>query len=140
MGNVSGWTEGILLTLAFIAVLGVVIAGFNVQYNKNYNLGLTDNSNAEQLFIEYQTTAEQQIQGGEVEFNAIEGITLKSSYGITKDAISIVWTFISGGFIEELANAWGVGESGMLLARAIRIIYFLSLVFALLYALFKVVL
>jgi len=140
MGNVSGWTEGIILTLAFLAVLGVVVAAFNIQYNKNYDIGLTDSSGAEQRFIEYQRTSEEQIQGGEVEFNAQEGITLKSSYGITKDAISIVWTFVSGGFIEKLASAWGIGESGMLLARAIRIIYFLSLVFALLYALFKVVL
>lgn len=138
MGNVSGWTEGILLTLAFVAVLGVVVAGFNLMYDKNYSLGLTDDSGAEQLFVEYQSTAEQQIKGGEVEFDATQGITLKSSYGITKDAINIVWTFISGGFIEKLAQMWGVGESGMILARAIRIIYFLSLVFALLYALFKI--
>lgn len=139
MGNISGWAEGILLTLAFVAVLGVVIAGFNVQYDKDYDLGLTDTSGAEQLFIQYQSTAEQQIQGGEVEFDAVSGITLKSSYGITKDAINIAWTFISGGFIERLANAWGVGESGLILARTIRILYFLSLVFALLYALFKIV-
>lgn len=138
MGNVSGWTEGILLTLAFIAVLGIVIAGFNLQYNKNYSLGITDPSGSEELFIEYQDTAEQQIQGGEVEFSAIEGITLKSSYGITKDAINIVWSFLSGGFIENLASKWNVGDAGMILARTIRIIWFLSLVFALLYALFKI--
>lgn len=138
MGNVSGWTEGILFTLAFVAILGVVVASFNLLYDKDHDLGLTDNSGAEQLFIEYQDSAETQIQGGEVEFNADEGITLKSSYGITKDAINIVWTFISGGFIETLAENWGAGESGMLFARAIRIIWFLSLVFSLLYALFKI--
>lgn len=138
MGNVSGWTEAILLTLAFITVLGIVVAGFNLQYNKSYGVGLTDDTGTEQLFIQYQDTAQQQVQGGDVEFDADQGITLKSSYEITKDAIGIIWTFISGGFIEKLANMWGVGESGMVLAKAIRIIYFLSLVFALLYALFKI--
>lgn len=138
MSNVTGWTEGILLMLAFLTVFGIVVAGFNTQYGKNYNVGLTDESNAEQLFIEYQDTAEQQIKGGDVEFDADQGITLKSSYGITKDAINIVWTFISGGFIEQLAELWGVGQAGMVLAKAIRIIYFLSLVSALLYALFKI--
>jgi hypothetical protein len=138
MSNVSGWTEGILLTLAFLAVFGVIIGGFNLMYNKDNSVGLTDSSGSEQLFIEYQDTAEQQIKGGDVEFDATQGITLKSSYGITKDAIDIVWNFISGGFIEKLAELWGVGESGMILAKALRIIYFLSLVFSLLYALFKI--
>jgi len=137
MGNISGWTEGILLTLAFIGVLSVVFAGFNVMYNKNHGLGIADNT-TEQLFIDYQDTAEQQIKGGDVEFDADQGITLKSSYGLAKDAINIIWTFLSGGFIEKVASAWNVGEGGLIFARAIRIIWFLSLVFALLYALFKI--
>jgi len=138
MGNISGWTEGILFVLAFMAVLGIVIASFNGLYGKSNDLGLVDNSDSESLFIEFQDTSEQQIKGGDVEFDATQGITLKSSYGITKDAINIVWTFVSGGFIEQLAQTWGIGESGMIFAKFIRILYFLSLVFALLYALFKV--
>jgi len=137
MGNVSGWTEGILLSLAFVTILGIVIAGFNLSYNKNYSLGLTDNT-TEQLFVDYQDTAEQQIKGGEVEFDATQGITLKSSYGLMTDVINIAWTFLSGGWIEKLAAMWGLGAAGMVIARALRIIYFLSLVFALLYALFKI--
>jgi len=139
MGSISGWTEGILLTLAFITVFGIVLAGFNLKYGQNYSLGITDNT-TEQLFIDYQDTSQEQIKGGEVEFDADQGITLKESYGLAKDAINIVWTFLSGGFIEKVAESWNVGESGMVLARSIRIIYFLSLVFALLYALFKVAL
>lgn len=137
MANVSGWTEGILLTLAFVAALSVVVAGFNLMYVQNYSLGFTD-SNTEQLFVDYQSTAEQQIKGGEVEFDAQQGISLKSSYGLAKDAINIVWVFLSGGFIEEAISSWGVGAAGTALAKAIRILWFLSLVFALLYALFKI--
>lgn len=140
MGNVSGWTEGILLTFAFIAVLTIVIGSMNLTYDENYNVGFTSGNDTEQLFINYQDTAEQQIKGGEVEFDAEQGLSLKNSYGLTTDAISIVWSFLSGGFIEEAVNSWGLGESGTALARAIRIIWFLSLVFALLYALFKVAL
>lgn len=139
MGTISGWTEAILLTIAFVSVFGVIVASLNISYNKNNNFDLTDDSGSEQLFIQYQDTAEQQIKGGEVEFSASEGITLKSSYGIAKDAISIVWTFLSGGFIEKVVSKWGIGESGTIIALSLRIIYFLSLVFALLYALFKIV-
>lgn len=139
MGSISGWTEGVLLTLAFLTIFGIVVAGFNLMYDKNNSIGLSDESGAEQLFIEYQDTSQQQIKGGEVEFDAEQGITLKSSYGITKDVLSIMWSFISGGFIEQLAEAWNVGEAGLVFAKALRVIYFLSLVFALLYLLFKVI-
>jgi len=137
MGNISGWTEGIILSLVFVTVLGLVVAAFNVQYGKDNSLGLADDT-TEQLFINYQDTSETQIKGGEVEFDATQGITLKSSYGLTVDAISIAWTFISGGWIEKLAAMWGLGEAGTAVAKGLRILYFLSLVFALLYALFKI--
>ena len=137
MGNISGWTEGILFTLAFVAVLGIVIAGFNGMYGKSYNLGLSDN-NTENLFIEYQDSASQNIKGGEVEFDAQQGISLKSSYGLAKDAMSIIWSFFTGGFIETAISYMNLGSSGTILAKTLRILWFLSLVFALLYALFKI--
>lgn len=139
MSNISGWTEGIILTLAFLAVLTIVVADMNVKYDKNYDIGINSGNTTEQLFIQYQNTSQTQIQGGEVEFDAVNGISLKSSYGLTKDAISIVWGFLSGGFIEDIINKWNLGEAGTILAVSIRILWFLSLVFALLYALFKIV-
>lgn len=140
MGSLQGWTEGIILSLVFVAVLTLVIASFNVMYSKNNNLPFSDGSGSEQLFINYQDTAQEQIKGGDVEFDASQGITLKSSFGLAKDAISITWNFITGGWIEQTVSAWNIGEAGTALAKGLRIIYFLSLVFALLYALFKVAL
>jgi hypothetical protein len=139
MATISGWTEGILFTLLFLTIFGIVIAGFNVQYGKSYSLGLTDNT-TQQLFITYQNTSQQQIKGGDVAFDASQGISLKSSYGLVTDAISIIWNFVSGGFIENAINLLNLGASGTALAVTLRIIWFLSIVFALLYALFKVVL
>ena len=137
MGNISGWTEGILLTLAFVTILGLILVSFNGLYDKDFSVGLTDNT-TENLFVEYQETSSEQIKGGEVAFDADQGISLKSSYGLAKDAISIVWSFISGGFIENAVGYWNVGASGQVIAKALRILWFLSLVFALLYALFKI--
>jgi len=138
MASVQGWTEGILLSLVAVTVMGLLVANFNLLYDKNNALPFEDNSGAEQLFIEYQDTAQSQIKGGEAEFDADQGITLKSSWGLAKDAVSITWSFISGGWIEQTVAAWGAGEAGTALAKGLRIIYFLSLVFALLFALFKV--
>jgi hypothetical protein len=140
MGSIQGWTEGIILSLVFVAVLTLVVGNFNLMYNKSYTLPFADNSGSEQLFINYQDTAQSQIKGGEAQFDAQQGITLKSSWGLAKDAVTITWNFLSGGWIEQTVAAWNLGEAGTALARGLRIIYFLSLVFALLYALFKVVL
>ena len=140
MGSISSWTEGILLSLVFLSVLTLVVVNFNLLYSKNYILPFTDNSASENLFINYQDTSQKQIQGGEVEFDASQGITLKSSWGLAKDVVSITWSFLSGGWIEQTVDAWGIGESGTALAKGLRVLYFLSLVFALLYALFKVAL
>lgn len=138
MGMISGWTEGILLSLAFVAVFGIAIGGFNSIYSKEYSLGLSDNS-TEQLFVTYQNTSQAQLVGGEVAFDATQGITLKSSFDMAKDVVNIIWSFISGGWIEKTAEMMQLGASGLLVARAFRIIWFLSLIFAMLYALFKVV-
>lgn len=135
--SISGWTEGILLSLAFVAILTLILMNFNVMYDQNNSLGLTDKST--QAFIDYNDQAKEQIEGGEVELGQDSGITLKSSYGITKDVIKIIWSFISGGWIEKIVDMWGLGEAGTAIARVIRIIYFLSLVFALLYTLFKII-
>lgn len=140
MGSVSSWTEGIILSLVFVTILTLVVANFNLLYNQNHALPFRDNSGSQQLFINYQDTAQQNIQGGEVAFDAQQGITLKSSWGLAKDAVGITWGFLSGGWIEQTVNSWGLGESGTVLAIGLRILYFLSLVFALLFALFKVAL
>jgi len=138
MTSVRGFSEGIILSLAFVAILSIVIGGMNHDYGKNYNIGFSDSSNTEQLFINFNEQAQTQIQGGEAQFDAQQGITVKSSWGIAKDAVSVTWSFLSGNWIEQTINVWGLGESGTVLAKAIRIVYITALIFALLYVLFKV--
>jgi len=139
MGSVSGWAEAILFSLAFVLVLGFVVAEFNIMYGQNNVLPITDNT-TESLFITYQSNSQQKIEGGEVVLGEDSGIGLTSSYALAKDAIVIVWGFLSGGWIEDTINMINLGEAGNVLGKTLRIIYFLSLIFALLYALFKVVL
>ena len=139
MGMISGWTEAIILSLTFVAVLTLVVAGFNSMYGQNYSLGLSDNSSTETLFITYQNTSQEQLVGGEVAFDAQQGITLKSSYDMAKDVVKIIWGFLTGNWIKDVFTMLKLGGPGLLLARAFQVIWFLSLIFAMLYALFKVV-
>lgn len=137
MGNLSMWSEGILLTLVFLSCLTIAIAGLNVMYGKDYSVGLSDNS-TESLFITYQDSAAENIRGGEVTFDSTDGISLKSGYDLVVDAIEAIWNFITGGFIETLSTYFNLGAPMMLLAKTLRVIWFLSLVFGLIYLAWKV--
>ena len=137
MSNFSGWSEAILFSLAFVTVLTIAIVGMNSQYSQTYSIGLTDNK-TEQLFIDYQDTADKQLSGGEVSFDATNGVQVKSSYGLLLDLTKIIWSFLTGGWIENLVNTLNLGLAGVVLARVLRIIYMVSMILAILYALFKV--
>lgn len=140
MGNFSNWGEGIIFSLIFFLALVIILGNFNILYNKNYNLELESQVNdTKTRFVEYVGDSQTNINTGEVQTNANEGITLKSSYGIMKDFTSLVWTFLSGGWIEQNISYLNLGESGSALAWGLRILWVVSLVFAMLYALFKVV-
>ena len=138
MATVSNWGEGIMLSFAFVLVLGVVIAGFNHLYQKNYSVGLDTSLTSD--IQDYMESSQQQIQGGDVQTNNVYGgVTLKQSWGITTSFVTIVWKFMSGGWIESVATMLHVGDSGMILAYFLRMIWFVSVIFAILYGLFKVV-
>ena len=137
MADLGGWTETILLSLAFVTVLGLIVTGMNLDYNQDNSIGLTDTS-TETLFLQYGNASQGSIEGGQVELNSAQGITLKDSYDLMKDLMNVIWSFISGGWIEKIANMMNLGTAGMIIAKTLRIIYFISLIFILLYILFKV--
>lgn len=137
MGTLSMWSEGIILSLVFLSIFGIAIGGMNLLYGKDYSVGLSDNS-TEQLFITYQDSSQTNLRGGEVTFDASQGISLKSGWNLVIDATNVIWNFLTGGFIEKLFSYFGLGAPGMLIAFAFRTIWFLSLVFGLIYLIWKV--
>lgn len=136
-GSISGWTEGILLSIALVLVLGVIVTNMNGLYGQNKEIGLGTNTTANS-FINYQDTASGQIVGGTASFDSVNGITLSSSWGILKEAFSVVAGVITGGWIEQIFAYTSLGESGQIIASYLRVLWFLALVFAILYILFKV--
>lgn len=139
MASLEGWSETILLSLLFVSILTFVIVELNIDYSQDYVIPFSDDSGSEQLFIEYQDTAQTQIEGGEVQFDAEQGITLKSSWGLVKDVVKLIWNFLTGGWIENIISYLNLGLVGMALAVTLRILFFVSVVFAIVYLLFKVI-
>lgn len=138
MASLQGWTETILLSLLFVGVLSAVVIDMNIIYGENYAIPISDDSGSESLFIEYQDTAQTQIEGGEVLLDAEQGITLKSSWGIVKDLVNVIWYFITGGWIANVIGYLNLGVAGILLSTTLRVLFFLSVIFAIIYILFKV--
>lgn len=137
-GSFSGWTEAILFSVAFLTVLGIVVAGFNGMYGGSNVVPLTD-PNVSSSFSNYIDTSTGQIEGGEADTQADAGITLSSSWGITKNVWKLVVTFLTGGWIEDTVGMLSLGASGSTLAFTLRLLYIMSMIFAVLYILFKVV-
>ena len=132
--SMGGWTEGILLSILAVMVLGLIVSGFNNMYGNDNEIGL--GTNATDDYVTYQSTLETEIGGGEAEFSASEGLTLKSSWGVIKAGISIIWDFLTGGWIETVIIK--MMKLPAEVALIFRILYFLSIGFIILKILFKV--
>ena len=136
MGVFSGWFEGILLSVTFIAVLTLAIVSFNVDYGQSYTTPLTDNTTMSS-FVTYMNTSQKEISSGNVLTGSIIGVNIRESYTILTGAVNLIWNFISGGFLNNVGIMLGLGEAGMLLIGVLRVIWFCSLIFGLLYIFFK---
>jgi hypothetical protein len=138
--SISGWTEGIILLLVVITMSVYIIAGMNGLYGKSSNPvleglgGITDDT--EQDFINYQSTANNELSSGEATFDATSGLTLTSSWGLLKTIGTAIWNFITGNWIKVVVIEWiGLPSFFALMFQAL---YFISIVLILLYLLFKV--
>lgn len=132
--SLSGWVEGILFSILFVGIIVMIIGGMNLKYGKDYQVGLGGNT-TESALIDYQGTLQTQTEEGEATFTSVEGLTLKSSWGMVKGIIVIVWDFITGGWIETIVSYMLLPP---LVGRIIRILYFISLGLITLTILFKV--
>lgn len=130
---ISNFTEGILLSILLVLMLGIVISGMNYLYSKDYDLGLGTNTSYNE-FVNSQDSLSNQVSGGEATFTN-DGLTLTSSWAIIKTVVSIIWDFITGGWIETIVSYIGIPIQ---VALVFRMLYFIALIFGLIYIWFRV--
>lgn len=138
MGVFSGWFEGILLTVAFLTVLTIGIISLNVDYTQTYTVPLMDNTTMSNI-VSYQQAAQEQIRGGNVLTSGIIGVNIVQSYNLLKGAGDIIWSFLSGGFLNEIGEMLRLGEAGMIFISVLRVVWVVGLIFGFLYVFFKVI-
>ena len=122
----------------FITATSVIIAGMNYQYNESYELPIGVNTSELEL-VYYLQNSSNSLESSEVTFDTDVGVQAKSSWGILLTAFGTIRTFLSGGFINNVVGLFGLGAVGDAIVTALTVIFVLSLIFAILYALFKVV-
>jgi hypothetical protein len=135
MASMSGWFEGAILSLMFVLVLTGVVVYFNVDYSKSNNIGLLTNDTMNDL-IGYQKISQDEIGSGEASFTSAAGMTLSSSWTLMKAAISIIWNFITGQWLETICTDYM--HLPAVVALLLRILYTISLVWIIIRILFKV--
>lgn len=135
--NISKLATVVIISLAMLSVLGLIVASMNNQYSQNNTIPINDN-NYTQEFVNYLESSTTEISDGTADTQTDAGITLSSSWGITKSIMTTVSSVLTGGFIEEVVNTLNLGEAGQVYAVYLRILFILTIIFAILYILFKV--
>lgn len=145
--SLSSWAEAMIACVLIVAMVGIIMNYYNERFSKTYDLGFNTpqmNSTMNRL-LNYANDSQDQLSGGEVNFNSASGLTLLTSWGLITTFFSILWDFLMGSWINTIivGNASGVGglglgPAGFLLAGALQLLYILSLVWIALYLLFRV--
>jgi hypothetical protein len=139
MGSMGSMTEGILLSLLFVVLLGVVLSNLNDTYDKDFSIGLETDSLDE--FTSLIEDSEGQVTEGEVvESSSDSGLSLKTSWALAKGIFGTLWDFISGQWITNLIqNILKVpGSAGIATALVLRLLFLSTLIWAILKLFFKV--
>lgn len=133
--SMSGFTEGILFSLLFALCLGIVITEMNIKYNKTYDpsFGLTTNETYNS-YVGYQDSFKTASGEGEVTTTST-GMTLSSSWQLIKTGSTIIWDFVTGGWVERLVTLAGLP---VIVGNIFRLLYFLAVGYIIIKIFFRV--
>lgn len=132
-GSFGGWMEIIVLSMLFVVLLSFVLLSMNSDYGKDFDIGL-DTSSLNSTFQSWTINAQDQVEGGTVE-RSNDGLSLLSSWSMVKGIFNLLWDVISGSWIRNLVIMMHLP---IIVAVALQILFFASLIFAIVKLFFKV--
>ena len=135
--SLSGWAEVAIFTTLFMFLIIGLIASMNVTYEKSYDgsLGLSASLLTTQgELTDYQDTLQQNVKQGQATSSG-DGISLSTTWNIISSGLNIMWTFLTGGFIEQIV---GLMKLPTIVGHFLRILYVLSIGFILLKLILKI--
>lgn len=135
--SLSGWTEVALLSTLFIIMFIGIIAEFNIKYGQNYDgsFGLSGQANSVAGNLsDYQNTLQQNVKAGQASSTGL-GLSLTTTWSIISSGSSIMWQFLTGGYVEQLVSLL---KFPVIVGVILRILFVLSIGFILLKLILKI--
>jgi hypothetical protein len=140
--GMSNMLEGIVLSLLFVVLLTFVLVDLNDTYDKDFSVGLdTSYLNNDGALADLMDSSHSQVDEGEVvESSSDSGLSLKTSWALGKGIFGMLWEFFNGNWINNIIiNILKIpGTAGITTAFALKILFFATLIWAVLKLFFKV--
>lgn len=136
----KGWTELMLISVAFVIILAGIVVELNGMYNQNqdpsFGMGLQADANSSLAsFVGYQKSLQSTMNSSDVEFTSVFGIVLKSSYSLLLTTVQLFWTLISGTWIMKAVLLM---KMPLILGTIFQLLYLIALGYLLMRVLFRI--
>ena len=137
--SLSGWTEGAIGVMLLLLCVSIIVVGMNITYGRHEDPTFGMSSNATRASFEAYQGQLQTGLSGDSSTNALTGgINLLSSWGVAKSGFNLVSDFVTGVWVQNSVGLLQLGEAGIWLGWALRLVFVFSLIFILVRLIFKV--
>lgn len=125
--------------MLFVVGLTIISTNMNNIYDDNHDLsyGLVSNETINDL-EQYQTTLAESTNKGQSTLTSFGYFILSTLPTMILSANSLIWGFISGGFINNIVGLMNLGEFSGIIIIIFRLLYFFAIGFILMKILTKV--
>ena len=136
--SMQGWIEGISVAVLFVLVFTVIVVNMNDLYSKDHSIEGLPTGDFYDRLKNQQDSMEQKFGEGEASFLGGVALTISTSWDILFGTMTMLWSFITGGWIETIIVGYlPLGDSGIYLSYILRALFFLSVGFIMLKILFN---
>lgn len=128
--SLAGWTETAVFVTLFMLLIGMLIINLNVTLDEDYdsNFGNPDRlSGVQENLKDYQDTLQQGVKEGQTT-SSTDGLSWTKTWNIITAGADIMWSFLTGGFIEDVVGMIGLPT---LVGTLLRILFVISIGFIL---------
>lgn len=127
MASFENWTKTLSLTLLFVLLFGLVLGTLNDTYSKDFDIGIDTSAIQEQGALATATIgADGQVTDGEVT-QQDDGLSLSSSWAVSKTIYSMVKGIISGNLIHTIIV--DMMQLPSAIALVLQMLFWASLIF-----------
>lgn len=128
--SLSGWTETALFVTLFMLLFALLIVNLNVNLSESYDstFGRPDRlSSVQTALSNYQDTLQAGVEEGQATSSG-NGLSWTKAWSIITAGATIMWSFLTGGFIEDIVSMVGFPT---IVGTILRILFVISIGFIL---------